>query len=88
MVKDCRQRLSGGELFQADNRNLVFLAYFLIIILIGKSEGKHTLLFQVRFMDAGEAFGKDHFYIQETRLHSGMFARRSLTIIFFCYDDR
>ena len=53
-----------------------------IVRFVYKGHRQHSLLLQIRFMDAGKTLRQNNLYIQETRLHSSMFTTGTFSIIF------
>ena len=75
------------KLLETSQRDTVVFLYLIIIILVAESKRKHTLLLQIGLVDTGEALGKNHLHIEESRFHRSMFTRRALTIVIFCHYD-
>ena len=76
-----------SKLLKTSQRDTIVFLYLIIIVLVAERKSKHTLFLQVCLMNSGKALSQDYLYVQEARLHSGMFTRRSLTVIILCNHD-
>ena len=88
VVKNDMQVVSRSKVFQSDNGKQVVLLNFVIISFINESQCQHALFLQIRFVDAGKTLCQDNTHIQETRLHSSMFAAGTFAIVFLGHNNR
>ena len=69
------QRHARCKTGQAIDIDIIIFLHLIIVFAIGKSERKHTLLFQIRFVNAGKASDQYRPYTKMARLHRRMFSR-------------
>src|SRR5690348_16700146 len=87
MVEHHGQGFAGSECGETDDIDGVVLLYLVIVFLIGKGEGEHTLFFQVGLVDTGEASYHDGPDAEVAGLHGGVFAGGTFTIVLVPYND-
>ena len=74
-------RLAGGEVLQADEADAVVLPDAVVVIRVGEGQGQQALLFEVAFVDAGEAADDDRRAAEETGRQGGVFPAAAFAIV-------
>src|SRR5690606_14961966 len=85
MVQYHGQLLTGNEVSQSHYVDGIVFLYFVVILLVVKSKGQHTLFFQVGFVYTGKALYYNRTYTQVARFHSGVLTRATFTIVLITY---
>jgi hypothetical protein len=79
--------LSGLELVQAEDGDLVGTRDLVVVGGVLEPEGEHTLLLQVGLVDTGERSADDSSATQESGLKSGVLSGRSLSVVLVTNND-
>ena len=82
-----REVLAGREGLEAEDRNTVVGADLVVVGGVGEGEREHTLLLQVRLVDARKRACDDRQPAQEARLERSVLARRALAVVVVADDD-
>eukprot|EP00053_Salpingoeca_punica_P020385 m.211399 g.211399 ORF g.211399 m.211399 type:complete len:843 (+) comp18318_c0_seq1:197-2725(+) len=83
---DGLDRLAGGQLGQAKQRDLVALANLGVVSGVAEGQGEHALLLEVGLVDAGEALDDDGAAAEVARLEGGVLARAALAVVLVADD--
>ena len=70
------------EILQSEDIYPVLFLNQVVVLRIGKGQGKHTLFLEVCFVNSGKRAGQYGPHSKVTRLHCGMLAGGSFPIIF------
>ena len=87
VVDNGRERLARGKLVEANNGNLGALGGNEVVVIdVGKGEGKQALLLEVCLVDAGKALDNDGAAAEVAWLEGSVFAGRALAVVVLAND--